>query len=106
MAVISKDIKAECKSNLLEKKNLTGWEEFSRFSSILKKKLKNLKDKNTNIILVPFMVGISKRIEGFMILTRRIAALCVAIVLCFAHVFLEHVFYTHVIFCIFSSSSM
>ena len=32
-----------------------------------KKTPKNLKDKNTNIILILFMVGISKRVEGFMI---------------------------------------
>ena len=41
-AVIFKDIKAECKSNLL-KKNMTEKVEFNRFSSILNK-TKNLKE--------------------------------------------------------------
>ena len=36
-AVISKDIKAECKSNLLKKKNVTEKEDISWFLSILKK---------------------------------------------------------------------
>ena len=52
------------------------------------------------------MVGASKGVEGFMILTRRVAALPVILVFYHEHVFLDHVFYTHVIFCIFSSWSM
>ena len=46
-AVIFKDIKAECKSNLL-KKNVTEKVEFNRFSSILNK-TKNLKEKKAKL---------------------------------------------------------
>ena len=45
-AVIFKDIKAECKSNLL--KNMTEKVEFNRFSSILNK-TKNLKEKKAKL---------------------------------------------------------
>ena len=48
------------------------------------------------------MVGASQRVEGLMILTRRVADLPVTIVLYHDDVFLVHVVYTWVIFC-FSS---
>ena len=79
-------------------------EEFSTFSSILNK-IKNLKDKTTKIILVAFMVGVSEGVEGLMILTRRVAALPMTIIL-YQDDFLVHVVYTRVIFCFLSSWSM
>ena len=48
------------------------------------------------------MVGASQRVEGLMILTRRVADLPVTIVLYHDDVFLVHVVYIWVIFC-FSS---
>ena len=92
------------------KKNLTLEEEFSIISSIPNNK-KNLKENNTNInsktkITSRLMVDASEGAEGYMILTRRVAALPVSIDLYPDHVFLEHGFYTHVPFCIFRSWSM
>ena len=46
-----------------------------------KKKTKNLDDKSIKIILVPFTVGASEGVRDLMILTRRVAALPVTIVL-------------------------
>ena len=105
-AVVSKDIKAECKSNPF-KKALIGKEEFSMFLPITNN-TKNLKDKNINInsnnkITSRLMVGAREGVKGYMILTERIAALPVIIVFYLYHVFLVHVFHTRVIFCIFSS---
>ena len=44
------------------------------------------------------MVGAKEGVEGYMILTRKVAALPVTIVLCLYHVFLVHVIHTHVFF--------
>ena len=57
---------------------------------------KNFKEKNINInsnnkITSRLMVGARKR-AGYMILTRKVAALSVTFLLCLAHVFLVHVF--------------
>ena len=49
------------------------------------------------------MVGAREGVKGLMILTRRVVALPVTIVLYHDNVFLVHVVYTWVIFC-FSSS--
>ena len=49
------------------------------------------------------MVGAREGVKGLMILTTRVAALPVTIVLYHDNVFLVHVVYTWVIFC-FSSS--
>ena len=51
------------------------------------------------------MVGVSKGVEGLMILTRRVAALPVTIIL-YHDDFLIHIVNTRVIFCFFSSWSM
>ena len=51
------------------------------------------------------MVGVSKGVEGLMILTRRVAALPMNIIL-YQDDFLVHVVYTRVIFCFLSSWSM
>ena len=72
---------------------------------------KHLKDKNINInsnhkITSPLIVGAREGVKGYMILTKRVAALPVTIVLHLDHVFLVHVFHTRVIFCFFSSWSM
>ena len=87
---ISKDIKAECKSNLLQKK-MTGNKDLGRFLYLLNK-AKKLKDKiRKHNFTVPFMVGAGKGVEGFMIMTRRVAALRVTIALCLEHILLLHV---------------
>ena len=52
------------------------------------------------------MVDASEGAEGYMILTRRVAAVPVTIDLYPDHVFLEHGFYTCVPFCIFRSCYM
>ena len=52
------------------------------------------------------MIGASKGCEGYMILTRIVAALPVTFVLYLDQDFLVHVVYTRVIFCVFSSRSM
>ena len=52
------------------------------------------------------MVDASEGAEGYMILTRRVAAVHVTIDLYPDHVFLEHGFYTRVPFCIIRSWSM
>ena len=106
MAVLSKDIKAERKSNAF-KKNLTLKEEFSIILSV-PNNTKNPKDKNTNInsktkTTCCLMVDASEGAEGYMILTRRLAAVPVTIDLYPDHVFLEHGFYTLVPFCIVRS---
>ena len=51
------------------------------------------------------MFGVSEGVEGPMILTRKVAALPVTIVLYYDD-FLVHVVYTQVIFCFLSSWSM
>ena len=109
MAVLSKDIKAERKSNGF-KKNLTLKEEFIIYLSV-PNNTKNPKDKNTNInsktkTTCCLMVDASEGAEGYMILTRRVAAVPVTIDLYLDHVFLEHGFYTCVPFCIFRSCYM
>ena len=71
-AKISKDIKAECKSNLLQKKKLTGKKDFSRFLYILNKTKKQKEKNRKNNITVPFMIGAAK----------GVAALPVTIALC------------------------
>ena len=73
--------------------------------------MKNPKDKNTNInrktkITCRLMVGASEGVEVLMIVTRRLAALPVTIVLYHEDVFLVPVVYTCVIFCILNSWSM
>ena len=52
------------------------------------------------------MVGAKEGVEGLMILTRRVAALPVTIVLYHDDVFLVHVVSTCAIICFFSSWSM
>ena len=96
MAVLSKDIKAERKSNAF-KKTLTLKEEFSIILSV-PNNTKNPKDKNTNInsktkTTCCLMIDASEGAEGYMILTRRVAAVPVTIDLYPDHVFLEHGFY-------------
>ena len=57
--------------------------------------MKNPEDKITNInsknkITSCLMVGASEGVEGYMILTRSVAALPVTFVFCLDHVFLKH----------------
>ena len=86
---ISKDIKAECKSNLLQKK--INWKQGSQQVFVILNKAKKLKDKiRKHNFTVPFMVGAGKGVECFMILTRRVAALPVTIALCLEHILLLH----------------
>ena len=55
-------------------------------------KAKKLKEKiGKHNITVPFMVGAGKGVEGFMIMTRRVAALPVTIALGLEHILLLHV---------------
>ena len=108
MVALSKDIKAESTSTLLKKK--PDWKGGIQHSFIYTKYYKNPKDKKTNIKskknTCRLIVSASEVVEGYMILTRRGAALPTTIVFYHDHVFLEYVFYTRVIFCIFSSWSM
>ena len=60
---------------------------------------KNFKDKNINVnsnnrITSRLMVRPTEGVDGYMILTRRVAASPVTIVLYLEHVFLVHVFHT------------
>ena len=51
------------------------------------------------------MVGASEGVKGLMILTRRVAALPVTIVIYHDDVFLVYIVYIYVIFCFFSLCS-
>ena len=70
---------------------MTGNKDLGRFLYLLNK-AKKLKDKiRKHNFTVPFMVGAGKGVEGFMILTRRVATLPVMIALCLEHILLLHV---------------
>ena len=70
---------------------MTGNKDLGRFLYLLNK-AKKLKDKiRKHNFTVLFMVGAGKGVEGFMIMTRRVAALPVTIALCLEHILLLHV---------------